>query len=101
MHSALRNRVFRPCKYQVQNAVDWFTSARPGIARIGHSSLAHDAAILFVNLLIGLLGQSVLSRFDLLNPLLAPIRCLERIREILCFVPNLSFTELHDAHCVC
>ena len=54
-----------------------------------------------VNLFIGLLALSELFGLDLLNPQLAPVRCLEGIGEILCLVRNLSVAELHDAHCVC
>jgi hypothetical protein len=38
---------------------------------------------------------------DLLNPLASPSGRLEGIREILCFVHDLTVAELHNAHCVC
>jgi hypothetical protein len=38
---------------------------------------------------------------DLLNPLLPPGWRLEGVREILCFVHDLTVAELHDAHGVC
>src|SRR5450631_1465223 len=36
-----------------------------------------------------------------LNPLAPPGRLLERIREILCLVHDLTVAELHNAHGVC
>lgn len=38
---------------------------------------------------------------DLFDPLLPPVRRLERIREILCLVYDLAVVKLHDAHGVC
>jgi hypothetical protein len=38
---------------------------------------------------------------DPLNPLAAPGRRLEGIREILCLVHDLTVAKLHNAHCVC
>jgi hypothetical protein len=56
-----------------------------------------------------LLSESALSRtfnppqcasLDPLNPLAPPGWRLERIREILCVVHNLTVAEFHNAHCV-
>ena len=42
--------------------------------------------------------QQGVASLDLLNPLPAPSRRLEGIREILCFVDDLAVAELHNAH---
>ena len=38
---------------------------------------------------------------DPLNSLASPGRRIEGVREILCLVHDLTFAELHDAHCEC
>ena len=45
--------------------------------------------------------QQGVASLDLLNPLPPPSRRLEGIREILCFVDDLTVAELHNAHRVC
>ena len=38
---------------------------------------------------------------DPLNPLASPLRSLEGIGEILCFVHDLTVAELHNAYRIC
>jgi hypothetical protein len=50
---------------------------------------------------IGVLSRLNAPSRDALNPVAPSGRRLERIREILCTVHDLTVAELHDAHCVC